>query len=112
MPLPHHPHLIPIDYFDYFCPNLNRPWMHYKRILLKLSGEALMGDQKYGIDPKRLAEYADEIKTVVDKGVEVAIVLGGGNILRGLPGAGPGLDRVRGVRTGMLGRGSRGQGRR
>jgi len=76
--------------------------MHYKRILLKLSGEALMGDQKYGIDPKRLAEYADEIKTVVDKGVEVAIVIGGGNIFRGLSGAGQGMDRVQGDHMGML----------
>src|SRR5690554_4998757 len=102
MALPHRPFLIPIDYFDYFCPNLNRPWMHYKRILLKLSGEALMGDQKYGIDPKRLAEYAEEIKTVVEQGVEVAIVIGGGNIFRGLSGAGQGMDRVQGDHMGML----------
>ena len=58
--------------------------MHYKRILLKLSGEALMGEKQYGIDSKRLEEYADEIKQVVDKGIEVAIVIGGGNIFRGL----------------------------
>ena len=58
--------------------------MKYKRILLKLSGEALMGDRQYGIDPKRLAEYADEIKQIHDKGVEIAIVIGGGNIFRGV----------------------------
>ena len=61
--------------------------MKYKRILLKLSGEALMGDRQYGIDPKRLAEYADEIKEIHDKGVEIAIVIGGGNIFRGVAGA-------------------------
>jgi len=58
--------------------------MQYKRILLKLSGEALMGDRQYGIDPKRLAEYAKEIKEVVNKGIQVAIVIGGGNIFRGV----------------------------
>ena len=56
--------------------------MKYKRILLKLSGEALMGDKQYGIDPARLAEYAEEIKKIHDKGVEIAIVIGGGNIFR------------------------------
>ncbi|MEO1009716.1 MAG: UMP kinase [Bacteroidota bacterium] len=76
--------------------------MHYKRILLKLSGEALMGQRQYGIDPKRLAEYADEIKEVVDKGIEVAIVIGGGNIFRGLSGAATGMDRVQGDHMGML----------
>ncbi len=76
--------------------------MPYKRILLKLSGEALMGDKQYGIDPERLSEYADEIKIVVDKGVEVAIVIGGGNIFRGLAGAGSGMDRVQGDHMGML----------
>ena len=55
--------------------------MKYKRILLKLSGEALMGDRQYGIDPQRLAEYATEIKQIHEKGVEIAIVIGGGNIL-------------------------------
>ena len=58
--------------------------MEYKRILLKLSGEALMGDRQYGIDPKRLSEYAEEIMKIKDLGVEVAIVIGGGNIFRGL----------------------------
>ncbi|MER3316897.1 UMP kinase [Flagellimonas lutimaris] len=76
--------------------------MHYKRILLKLSGEALMGEQQYGIDAKRLDEYADEIKSVVEKGVEVAIVIGGGNIFRGLAGASQGMDRVQGDHMGML----------
>ncbi|MEM7382076.1 MAG: UMP kinase, partial [Bacteroidota bacterium] len=76
--------------------------MQYKRILLKLSGEALMGEKQYGIDPGRLAEYADEIKAVVDKGVEVAIVIGGGNIFRGLAGASGGMDRVQGDHMGML----------
>lgn len=76
--------------------------MQYKRILLKLSGEALMGERQYGIDPKRLKEYAEEIKKVVDKGVEVAIVIGGGNIFRGLAGASNGMDRVQGDHMGML----------
>lgn len=76
--------------------------MQYKRILLKLSGEALMGDRQYGIDPKRLAEYAEEIKEVVNKGVEIAIVIGGGNIFRGVSGASNGMDRVQGDHMGML----------
>ncbi|HLW63177.1 MAG TPA: UMP kinase [Flavobacterium sp.] len=76
--------------------------MKYKRILLKLSGEALMGDNQYGIDPARLAEYAGEIKKVVDLGVEVAIVIGGGNIFRGVAGASKGMDRVQGDYMGML----------
>ncbi|MCR9181870.1 MAG: UMP kinase [Flavobacteriaceae bacterium] len=76
--------------------------MQYKRILLKLSGEALMGNRQYGIDPDRLAEYAQEIKTVVDKGVQVAIVIGGGNIFRGVAGASKGMDRVQGDHMGML----------
>ncbi|MGB3143829.1 MAG: UMP kinase [Maribacter sp.] len=76
--------------------------MHYKRILLKLSGEALMGNQQYGIDSKRLNEYAEEIKEVVEKGIEVAIVIGGGNIFRGLTGAASGMDRVQGDHMGML----------
>jgi uridylate kinase len=76
--------------------------MQYKRILLKLSGEALMGDRQYGIDPKRLDDYAKEIKTIVDKGVEVAIVIGGGNIFRGISGASKGMDRVQGDHMGML----------
>lgn len=76
--------------------------MKYKRILLKLSGEALMGNRQYGIDPERLAEYAQDIKTITDKGIEVAIVIGGGNIFRGLAGASKGMDRVQGDHMGML----------
>ena len=76
--------------------------MLYKRILLKLSGEALMGEKQYGIDPKRLSEYAEEIREVVEKGVEVAIVIGGGNIYRGISGASNGKDRVQGDYMGML----------
>lgn len=76
--------------------------MHYKRILLKLSGEALMGEKQYGIDSKRLNEYAEEIKEVVEKGIEIAIVIGGGNIFRGLAGAATGMDRVQGDHMGML----------
>jgi uridylate kinase len=76
--------------------------MHYKRILLKLSGEALMGDRAHGIDPDRLAAYANEIKNVVNKGVQIAIVIGGGNIFRGVAGASNGMDRVQGDYMGML----------
>ena len=76
--------------------------MKYKRVLLKLSGEALMGDRQYGIDPNRLKEYAKEIKEVTDKGIELAIVIGGGNIFRGVSGASNGMDRVQGDHMGML----------
>ncbi|WP_281751051.1 UMP kinase [Neptunitalea chrysea] len=76
--------------------------MQYTRILLKLSGEALMGEKQYGIDPKRLSEYAQEVKQIVDKGIQVAIVIGGGNIFRGLAGASNGMDRVQGDHMGML----------
>lgn len=76
--------------------------MRYHRILLKLSGEALMGEQQYGIDSERLKLYAEQIKAVVSKGVEVAIVIGGGNIFRGLSGAKSGVDRVQGDHMGML----------
>ncbi|MDO6737152.1 UMP kinase [Wenyingzhuangia sp. 2_MG-2023] len=76
--------------------------MQYKRILLKLSGEALMGDNQYGIDPKRLEEYAEEVKAAVDTGLEIAIVIGGGNIFRGISGAAQGMDRVQGDYMGML----------
>jgi len=76
--------------------------MKYNRILLKLSGEALMGSRQYGIDPVRLAEYAEEIKKIVDRGIEVAIVIGGGNIFRGVAGASNGMDRVQGDHMGML----------
>jgi uridylate kinase len=76
--------------------------MKYKRILLKLSGEALMGTRQYGIDPERLAEYAQDIKEITDLGIEVAIVIGGGNIFRGVAGASNGMDRVQGDHMGML----------
>ncbi len=76
--------------------------MQYKRILLKLSGEALMGEKQYGIDPVRIAEYAEEIKEVTEKGIEVAIVIGGGNIFRGLAGSSEGMDRVQADHMGML----------
>jgi uridylate kinase len=77
--------------------------MKYKRVLLKLSGEALMGDQQYGIDPKILEQYAREVKRVVDMGVEVAVVIGGGNIFRGVQGVSGGIvDRAQGDYMGML----------
>lgn len=76
--------------------------MKYRRILLKLSGESLMGEQSHGISPAMLEQYAKEIKGVVDNGVEVAIVIGGGNIFRGLSGAAKGMDRVQGDYMGML----------
>jgi uridylate kinase len=76
--------------------------MKYKRILLKLSGEALMGDKQFGIDHEILGRYAEEIKTVVDSGVQVAIVIGGGNIFRGIQAADGGMDRVQGDYMGML----------
>ncbi|NDK56130.1 UMP kinase [Pontibacter fetidus] len=76
--------------------------MKYKRILLKLSGEALMGEQQYGIDSERLMQYAQEIKEVAALGVEVAVVIGGGNIFRGVQAEEVGLDRVQGDYMGML----------
>jgi len=76
--------------------------MKYKRVLLKLSGEALMGDKPYGLDVQRLTEYAEQVKAVADLGVQTAIVIGGGNIFRGLKGAGEGYDRVKGDQMGML----------
>lgn len=81
---------------------LTKSTMKYKRILLKLSGEALMGERNYGIDPARLENYAQDIKRIVEKGIEVAIVIGGGNIFRGLAGAINGMDRVQGDYMGML----------
>ncbi len=76
--------------------------MKYNRILLKLSGEALMGSNAYGIDPKRIKEYAEEIKLLHSKGVEIAIVIGGGNIFRGMAGSNDGVDRVQADYMGML----------
>ena len=76
--------------------------MKYKRILLKLSGESLMGNQSYGISPQMLEMYVNEIKQVHEQGVQVAIVIGGGNIYRGLQGSAKGMDRVQGDYMGML----------
>ncbi len=74
----------------------------FKRILLKLSGESLMGSQQYGIDSQRLSDYAEQIKEIADLGVQIGIVIGGGNIFRGLSGATKGFDRVKGDQMGML----------
>ena len=76
--------------------------MIYNRILLKLSGEALLGDRSHGIDPNTINKYSREIKSIVDLGVEVSVVIGGGNIFRGLSGANNGIDRVQGDYMGML----------
>ena len=76
--------------------------MSYKRVLLKLSGEALLGEKSHGVDPKRILAYSEEIKEVVDTGVEIAIVIGGGNIFRGVSGASNGIDRVQADYMGML----------
>lgn len=76
--------------------------LQYKRILLKLSGEALMGQQSFGIDSGRLKQYAQEIKKVVERGTQVAIVIGGGNIFRGIQSENIGIDRVQGDYMGML----------
>jgi uridylate kinase len=76
--------------------------MKYKRILLKLSGEALMGNQQFGIDNNRLLTYAKEIKSVIDKGVELALVVGGGNIFRGVQAVDGGMERTQGDYMGML----------
>lgn len=76
--------------------------MKYKRILLKLSGESLMGKQEYGISPEMLTQYASEIKQAKELGAEIAIVIGGGNIFRGLQGAAKGMDRVQGDYMGMM----------
>jgi len=74
----------------------------YKRILLKLSGESLMGNQQYGIDQQRLTDYAEQIKEISGMGIQIGIVIGGGNIFRGLSGATKGFDRVKGDQMGML----------
>lgn len=76
--------------------------MNYSRILLKLSGESLMGKAQYGIDSDRLNDYAEQIKEMADAGVQIGIVIGGGNIFRGLSGAAKGFDRVKGDQMGML----------
>ena len=74
----------------------------FKRILLKLSGESLMGEKQYGIDENRLSDYAKQIKEIADMGVQIGIVIGGGNIFRGLSGTSKGFDRVKGDQMGML----------
>ena len=76
--------------------------MSYNRILLKLSGEALLGERTHGVDPKRILAYSKEIKEIVDDGIELAIVIGGGNIFRGVSGASNGIDRVQADYMGML----------
>lgn len=76
--------------------------MVYKRVLLKLSGEALMGSRQYGIDPLRLSEYANDIKEALAEEIQIAIVIGGGNIFRGVAAASNGMDRVQGDHMGML----------
>ena len=76
--------------------------MFYNRILLKLSGEALLGERTHGVDPKRILAYSKEIKEIVDAGIELAIVIGGGNIFRGVSGASNGIDRVQADYMGML----------
>ena len=76
--------------------------MKYKRILLKLSGESLMGDKQYGIDSKMLSKYANDISAIVKEGVQIAVVIGGGNIYRGIQSEGAGFDRVQGDHMGML----------
>ncbi|MCE5225654.1 MAG: UMP kinase [Porphyromonadaceae bacterium] len=76
--------------------------LQYKRILLKLSGESLMGGKSYGIDEARLTEYAEQIKEIAEMGIQIGIVIGGGNIFRGLSGTSKGFDRVKGDQMGML----------
>lgn len=88
-------------FLTYLCES-NFAKMKFKRILLKLSGESLAAEKGTGIDPERLSSYARQIKEIVDKGAEVAIVIGGGNIFRGLSGATEGFDRVKGDQMGML----------
>jgi uridylate kinase len=87
---------------DFFCP-YQTDYMKYKRVLLKLSGESLQGNQQYGIDPNMLEQYALEVKAAAELGVEIAVVIGGGNIFRGLKGAQGGVvDRATGDYMGML----------
>lgn len=100
---------MPLRVLRLFSPPVNfKPFskqtmaIKYKRIMLKLSGESLMGSQKYGIEASMLFHYADQIKELVEMGVEVAVVIGGGNIFRGLQAAQSGIDRVQGDYMGML----------
>jgi uridylate kinase len=89
--------------FCFFAPE-NKCYMlpKYKRILLKLSGESLMGDKNFGLDPVVIAQYAQDIKQVIELGVQVAIVIGGGNIYRGMNEAETGIERAQGDYMGML----------
>ena len=87
---------------DYLNCKIKNMEIKYKRILLKLSGESLMGEKQYGIDEKRLNEYAEQIKEIAGLGIEIGIVIGGGNIFRGLSGTSKGVDRVKGDQMGML----------
>jgi uridylate kinase len=89
-------------FFGLILSSKTKRMVKYKRVLLKLSGESLMGDQQYGIDPVRLSDYAAQIKEAAGLGVEIGIVIGGGNIFRGLSGASKGFDRVKGDQMGML----------
>lgn len=91
-------------FLSFFCLNFQAQIikMKYKRILLKLSGEALMGDKQFGIDNERIGEYAAQIKEIIDLGVELAIVIGGGNIFRGVQAEEGGMDRTHGDYMGML----------
>ena len=86
----------------FFLHNFLKKYMKYKRILLKLSGEALMGNKKFGIDNERLMQYAKEIKEISDLGVQIGIVIGGGNIFRGVQAERGGMDRTQGDYMGML----------
>ena len=88
--------------FTFACKYKQDNMQKYKRILLKLSGESLMGEKQYGIDEKRLNDYACQIKEIVDSDIQVGIVIGGGNIFRGLAGTSKGVDRVKGDQMGML----------
>lgn len=94
------------NYFDsilhFPAPYPSQNQMKYKRILLKLSGESLMGDKNYGIDPAMLQQYTAEIRKIKEMGVEIAIVIGGGNIFRGVQAEKSGIDRVQGDYMGML----------
>lgn len=93
---------MPSQFKNVYLRDENYDLMKYKRILLKLSGESLMGDKSFGIDNKRLALYAEQIKEIHSKGVEVAIVIGGGNIFRGVQAEEGGMDRTHGDYMGML----------
>lgn len=94
--------ILPTPRSGFFLFNFGYPAMKYKRILLKLSGEALMGTKQFGIDHERLSQYAREIKEVVQGGTQIAVVIGGGNIFRGIQASDGGMDRVQGDYMGML----------